>query len=338
MAETQKIPISWLLDTLESLGMERKTLLSCAGISWHEDLAEEDLRASVDEYNAIYTCASLTLKEPAVGLKIARRVTAKHMGLVTLLGDSCSTLMQSWINLCRYQATFASEFCWSMQVNQTRAKLIYELKGADSEQSRGDIELSLALAMSRLKRLASFDAREFEACFSFISPADTSVYEEVFGPLLTFQAECNSLSVPTDLLEARLPESDSEMSRILESRARVIIDDLTDKPDLIKKVETTIALCLGSTAMSIETVARTMFMHPRTLHRKLIQHGTSFRQIKDQVVVKAAQEALLSSSLNLTEIAHNLGFSENSAFSRTFKRVCDVTPSAYREIGREVIY
>ena len=335
--EKDTVPISWLLSSLEGLGLNRADLLHCAGIERNEEQTEDELTADVDQYNSIFACASDALREPAVGLKIFPQTTMDQFGLVTLLGNSGPTVMQSWINMCRYQRTFSSVFLWAMEADQNRARLFYSVKGASAEQSRGDIELSLALAMKRLVTLPAFDARRSEVSFAYSKPDDTSLYEQYFGQRLRFDSDCNSISIPSDLLGARLPGSDTDMSRILESRVRAILDDLVEKPDLVRKVEAIIALGLGKNPMSIESVASALFMHHRTLHRKLIQHGTSFRQIKDQVVIRAAQEALLHTSLNLTSIAHKLGFSENSAFSRTFKRVCDVTPSAYRDLGRELI-
>ena len=48
------------------------------------------------------------------------------------------------------------------------------------------------------------------------------------------------------------------------------------------------------------------------------------------VAMEAAKEMLSGSPLSITEIAYQLGFSDNHNFSRTFKRVTGQTPRDYR--------
>ena len=46
--------------------------------------------------------------------------------------------------------------------------------------------------------------------------------------------------------------------------------------------------------------------------------------------MEAAKELLSGSPLSITEIAYQLGFSDNHNFSRTFKRITGQTPGDYR--------
>ncbi|CAN0587645.1 unnamed protein product, partial [Ectocarpus sp. 12 AP-2014] len=173
--------------------------------------------------------------------------------------------------------------------------------------------------------------------FAFPAPFDLSRYHQRFGESISFGASRTSITFENALLDRTLPEVDLRLSAILETQAKRVLDDLNDKPELVRQVETIIALGLGQENISIENVSGRLYMHARTLHRRLIQYGTSFRQLKDNIVVRSAQDALLQTDLSVTDIALNHGYSENSAFTRTFKRICDVSPSQYRRLGREHI-
>lgn len=48
--------------------------------------------------------------------------------------------------------------------------------------------------------------------------------------------------------------------------------------------------------------------------------------------IESARQAMLDSSLSLTEIAHSHGFCDQSHFSRTFRRETGVTPLAWRRL------
>ena len=77
-------------------------------------------------------------------------------------------------------------------------------------------------------------------------------------------------------------------------------------------------------------------MSPRTLHRRLEDEGTSFRQVLGEVRRELAARHLSERQLAISEIAFLLGFSEPSAFHRAFKRWTGHAPLTYREMARAV--
>jgi len=68
----------------------------------------------------------------------------------------------------------------------------------------------------------------------------------------------------------------------------------------------------------------------RTLQRKLKQEKTSFRRIVDDVRCRAALQYLGATNMPISEIADKLGYSEEAAFIRAFKRWTAHTPGDYR--------
>ena len=345
--DNDKTPISWLLDALCECGLDRAALMDVSGIG--EDVDAEHVDAEKDERddahlvtlsqnNAIYAYASRALDEPAIGLAILDHVTAEKMGLIGLLTEQGPTMRKSLFNLCVYQPIFSSVFVWSMELEPEQdTRLIYKVVGASPDASRHDIEFSLGIVVRFLKHYFPDDTGLRSVEFAFPSPSDLTRYHNLFGSDITFDAPRNSLVIGSDVLDRSVPGVDASLSAILEAQAKRILDDLNEKPELVRQVETIIALGLGHESTSIDNVASRLFMHARTLHRRLIQHGTSFRQLKDNIVIRSAQDALLQTDLSVTDIALKLGYSENSAFTRTFKRVCDVSPSQYRRVGREHI-
>ncbi|MEC7258808.1 MAG: helix-turn-helix transcriptional regulator, partial [Pseudomonadota bacterium] len=75
----------------------------------------------------------------------------------------------------------------------------------------------------------------------------------------------------------------------------------------------------------------------RSLHRKLAETGTSYRQILDNVRLRRARELLDNSDLPMSEISERLGFSEMASFSRFFRRVAGLPPSNYRKNGLRIV-
>jgi AraC-like DNA-binding protein len=83
-----------------------------------------------------------------------------------------------------------------------------------------------------------------------------------------------------------------------------------------------------------DAVAQTLEMHRRTLHRRLRECGTTFRQVLDEVRYDTARHFLCTTDMPLTEIAVALGYSEVTAFTRAFRRWSGETPSRFRETGQ----
>ncbi|OLQ93974.1 Fis family transcriptional regulator [Vibrio ponticus] len=78
--------------------------------------------------------------------------------------------------------------------------------------------------------------------------------------------------------------------------------------------------------ISLESVAAELNMSPRTLNRRLQQEGVSFRRLYDKYRLEQSLKMLNQDNLSVTYIAHELGFSDSSAFSRAFKRWTGESP------------
>lgn len=79
-----------------------------------------------------------------------------------------------------------------------------------------------------------------------------------------------------------------------------------------------------------ENIAAALFMSKRTLARKLVHDGTSFREIRDSILSKQASSYLLDSELSIEVIATLLNYHDSANFRRAFKRWFHISPSEYR--------
>ena len=72
-------------------------------------------------------------------------------------------------------------------------------------------------------------------------------------------------------------------------------------------------------------------MSRRTLQRKLQENGLTYRGLLEKTRHDLALRYLDDPDKTVTDITFLLGFSEQSAFTRAFKRWHGKSPSAYRE-------
>ena len=88
---------------------------------------------------------------------------------------------------------------------------------------------------------------------------------------------------------------------------------------------------LRSGTPSADAVARDLLIGARTLNRRLCEAHTSFSETLEAVRRQLAEHYIIDPALTLSEISFLLGFSEQSAFSRAYRRWTGQSPSAVRD-------
>jgi AraC-like DNA-binding protein len=78
-------------------------------------------------------------------------------------------------------------------------------------------------------------------------------------------------------------------------------------------------------------VARTLGLSRRSLRRRLVSEGSSYKTIVKEALAIVAKHYLREKRLTIQETAYEMGFADTSTFHRAFKRWTGRTPSAYRE-------
>lgn len=100
--------------------------------------------------------------------------------------------------------------------------------------------------------------------------------------------------------------------------------------DLAGRVRRVVADTLSDRVPTLSAVASDIGLGPRTLQRRLSDSGHSFQGIVDLARKELALRLLRETELGLAEIAFLTGFSEQSGFTRAFKRWAGQTPRSYR--------
>ncbi len=82
---------------------------------------------------------------------------------------------------------------------------------------------------------------------------------------------------------------------------------------------------------SYEQIATSLGLTPQTLRRRLRDEGCDYRQIRNELLRDTAIELLQQTEHSVQEISYQLGFSEPSAFIRSFRNWTGVPPNHYRK-------
>ncbi|OUR97563.1 hypothetical protein A9Q81_12865 [Gammaproteobacteria bacterium 42_54_T18] len=71
-------------------------------------------------------------------------------------------------------------------------------------------------------------------------------------------------------------------------------------------------------------------MSPRTLHRLLSKENTKYRELVAKVRIDRAKEMLQQTQYSISQIAHELGYTDAANFTRAFRKFEGMSPSEFR--------
>jgi AraC-like DNA-binding protein len=154
-------------------------------------------------------------------------------------------------------------------------------------------------------------------------------YQARFGAALAFGTDRLALAVAAQDLNLPIGEHHQELHDLATS---FLDRQLPQGPTPVTvRARQAIEALLGTGSSSYSEVARTLFMHPRTLQRRLHEEGTTFEAIKDDVRRERAEHYLAHQDMPLSQVSALLDYSEQSALGRSSRRWFRTSPKAYRQ-------
>ena len=193
---------------------------------------------------------------------------------------------------------------------------------------RQPIELLVGVAHRLIRQLFGESWRSRPVWFTHGPPADMATHLRVFGPWVELGQECNGTLLDVRDLEAPLPGSDPAMANHVKQYLEPMLAQAG--PTVREKTRRAVYDLLVSRRASVEQVAAHLGMNRLALHRQLSREGETFSSILNAVRVELARRYVADRVVPLTEVAHLLGFSELSGFSRWFRTEFDGSPISWR--------
>ena len=82
--------------------------------------------------------------------------------------------------------------------------------------------------------------------------------------------------------------------------------------------------------IGLDNAAKQTGLSPKTLKRRLSDLNTSYSELVDRSRFQLAKSMLKNTEASISSIADELGYQHQSNFTRSFKRMCGMTPQEYR--------
>lgn len=268
--------------------------------------------------------------DPAIGLAAARLWHPTSLHALGFAWLASSTLKEGLERLVRYLsvASNAADIALHEERDVYRVSMLERaLLPRRYRDEALDAGFGIIVRMCRMS--AGDDISPVLVVMSRETPLDVRPYQAYFHAQLQFGADENHLMFRKSDLEAPLPTGNAELARVNE---QVVVEYLAraEKARFNVRVRHKLIELLPRGDMSQSALANALHVSPRTLQRGLLEEGTSYRKLLDDVRRELAEGYLRDVRHSLGEIAYLLGFSDQANFSRAFKRWTGRTPSELR--------
>ena len=285
----------------------------------------------IDNYVALFGWAAEHLACPHLGLEMAASMHPSEMGIYGYLVDNSPTVGALISAAEHYQSIFMRGMEWRARDVGPMHEIQWRIFRPYCEGTRQDIECTLASLVEILRRKTGNHIKLERVGFVHPLSKPLQAYTDIFRCEVLFEQTTNSMLIDGAYLNLPLNDTDPKLLRILKEQADTLLEKWKSESSLVDKARLLIATSLEDDSGGVERLSRQLNMTSRTLNRWLTRAGTNYKNLREEVLLEAAQQALIYSSASITLIAGKLGYSESSAFVRAFKRLTGYTPNSYRK-------
>ncbi len=278
--------------------------------------------------------AAQAVGDEHLGLRLGTAVDPRALGTLAYLGRHAVDLGSGLAYAARYFGVFSTGAQFSLAHDGAEVQVTHRLRDPALRRLRQVNELALAVLLNGIRRSTNRGLTPCAVTFANAAPQDPSPLQAHFRAPLAYDQPANCLTFPRAWLHLRTLEADARLLGILRNMCEDHLAKLSDGSSFLAQFDETVDRLLPDGEPGLECVAHALALSPRTLGRRLGDHGTSYRARIDEVRRHLATVLLQDATLPMATVAERLGFSETSAFSRAFRRWFDCPPSAYRRLAR----
>lgn len=313
-----------------SAGVETKDLLLELGVAPDGPINPKLMVPSDKFYDFFATLATRDPDGLSLPLRIGATMRSDEYGAFGLAWKSAPNLRGSYVRSERYGHMLGSAETYTLQ--QTEGGWFFNLEKAGD--GRLGMLLSNEASMSAVdvisKEVSTANFMPLAVFFKHAPRGDVSVYQSHFGCPVHFESGRDALLVSEETMDVPNKLGDATIAKFFDRHLEQELASLTNDEGLENQVRRAVANVLSEGVPTLSSIASELGIGSRTLQRRLSEGGHSFQSVVDRARKDLAQRLLRETDYTLAEIAFLTGFSEQSAFTRAFKRWASQTPRSYR--------
>lgn len=314
-----------LLARLRRHGVDDAELLANFDLGAH-DFANPENRVPVARFVRLFERAMARIDDPALGIALGLEMQPTAHGWVGFASMTAGTVGEAIATAVRYAAVCTTATSLRAQLEGDYGTLVLH-ENADLGGAREGYVFAVLVGLWRMGCALTGGGLDVTLDFAFAEPPYFARFRDVLPPA-RFGQPVHQI-VLRDLASLAAPLSMSDKAS--ERTAREQCDRLRATIGLDAHFTTRVRTLLAASAEepSLQTIAGTLHLSPRTLRRRLEAEGLTFTSLVDDERKLRALLLLRARGLSVGQVSQRLGFSDVANFSRAFRRWTGTTPRTY---------
>lgn len=270
----------------------------------------------------------------SIGLALGQFVTPDHLGALGHLVVTSENLAEALQAFQHHQRLLHAGDRAEVLLHDGRLMLRWTKEYGASKRLSDEVLIMGLLTFIRIMTECP-ELMADEVHFAFVKPQGVVDYERVLAPKVYFQQHVTAIVLPLSYLSLSVSCHDATLHRRMQQQVDSMLAILPEPGEFTTRLRQLLLKAIPRGCASQSWVCRQLHLSERTLFRRLKPLGLNFKRLLLETRMQLAQSYLCEAGLSLAEIALLLGYSEQSAFTRAFKRHIGLTPTEYQ---RQQVY
>ncbi len=318
-----------ILKCAESCGFNSERICQNADFDI-STLDKDGARISFFQYGGLLEALIQHNRDPYIGLHLGEKMNNFRGNILFILMQNAPTLNEAVEGLCRYYPILTDIYSLRFSVRGSQANLTLHYNTDGLSLHRHSNESILASMAAILYRLSEGRLRFNGVHFKHPKPHETLEHRRIFNAPIYFKQNKNQINFNSKYLGLPIKFSNQRVFEKLKDLAYTFYKELPSKSTLSEKVARNIFNSLGKESVSVTMIAEKLAINPRNLQDRLKQEGVTYQKILNMVRKEKCLDLLIKKKIPIFDIALILGYSEQSAFTRAFKKWFGLAPKEYR--------
>lgn len=277
-------------------------------------------------YAALLEDAVALTGDSGLGIRVGCQLPPSGHGIVGLATAAAASIIEAMEIVHTYVPLRTSLITIRPEVSHDCLRVIFETTPGLGQAGNIVSEIAVGTVKNIADSKVPNDSLCKQAVFTMKEPPHADLARELLGCDVDYghswtgmifditDAQRSFISRDALVMSEAIAVCQSELDRISSSRTMTAL------------VERLLLNSKG-TFLSQDACANQLNLSPRTLHRRLNEEGSSYRDVLDSVRRRLAQEYLKSQNLGVKETAYLLGYRDTANFRRAFTRWFGFPPS-----------
>lgn len=291
-------------------------------------------RVSLDVLNNTWQNAEAITQDAIIGLHVGEKIHPNDYGLLGQIMMNCGNLAEALESILSVEFIINNLFSSTVFTEGDIAINRIHCEQYEAESIRHIIEQDISalinIGMFVMNKEYSDDNRPIEIHFRHKPAASIKEYERILKTHVLFEQQYNQAIFPTSILSMPTYNPNKRIARILNEELQLLLSEVEHQDTVTLRLWRFFRHKENNLHLDIETIAKEFNTTPRTLQRRLQQEGTNFQDQLKLFRTQQAKDLLDNKTMSISEIAFKMGFNDNSAFHKAFKRWTELTPKEYQ--------